>query len=82
MYTEREPNDYSIIVLTSVVVNGDESLGTGVDIDNGDVVTFRLWGAMATHLNQRLQNEDEDIQLEIEWWREVSRLDAKKEVTL
>lgn len=81
MYTEKEPDDYSILVLTSVFENGDESLGTGIDIDNGDVVTFRLWGAIAQHLNHRLQTEDEEIRLEVEWWRETSRLDAKKEVT-
>jgi hypothetical protein len=78
MYTEKESNDYSILVLTSVFENGDESLGTGVDIDNGDVVTFRLWGSVAQHLNRRLQTEDEEIRLEIEWWRETSRLDATK----
>lgn len=84
MYTEKENDDYFSVVLTRVTIDGENSTGTGVDIDTGDVVEFRLREAVAKVFSERLKNadptDDRDPVIEIAWWHETRRISATEKV--
>lgn len=84
MYTEKENDDYFWVVLTRVTIDGDNSTGTGVDIDTGDVVEFRLRESVAQVFSERLKNkdplDDRDPLIEIAWWHETRRVSATEAV--
>lgn len=83
MYTEKENDDYFSVVLTRVTIDGENSTGTGVDIDTGDVVEFRLREEAAKVFNEKLRSaldNDRNFVVEIAWWHETRRISATEKV--
>lgn len=79
MYTPEERDDHFTVVATSIYVDGEKSYGTGVDIDNGDIVDFILREQTAKFLAERVkdaQNSEEPVVLEVALWQERSRREA------
>lgn len=80
MYTEKENDDYFSVVLTRITIDGENSMGVGVDIDTGDVVEFRLRETVAKVFDERLRNAVDPITVEIAWWHETRRVSATEKV--